>query len=299
MWQNLSDDARNTVAMAMKVADRYRHKRVGPAHFLLGALEQPDCEATIVLVNLGIAIDELQRHLSELVSRQRSSFGWFSKLEDSLKDALDLAELESKQQGRSKIGTEDILVGILKQSNNTAAQALVRFGVVASSTRLEIAKTELEPAGVHRDRFSSWQRFSSEGRTAAYYASQAALSRQQAVVETEHFLLGLLDVPDGLAVAVLNELKIDFDHLRTILEAEVARYPVSEVDFPTLSAQANHAIQFAYAEAPPGDSNLSSHHILLGLMLVEGVAAARILASVGVSLEDLRRAVQEIQQRQG
>jgi ATP-dependent Clp protease ATP-binding subunit ClpC len=119
------------------------------------------------------------------------------------------------------------------------------------------------------------------------------------VVETEHFLLGLLDVPDGLAVAVLNELKIDFDHLRTILEAEVARHPVSEVDFPTLSAQANQAIQFAYAEGPPGDSNLSSHYILLGLMLVEDCAAARVLAGVGVSLAELRRAVDVIPKRLG
>ena len=299
MWQNLSDDARNTVYMAKKVAERYGHKKVGTAHCLLGMLEQPNCEATSVLVSLGIAIDQLQHELHRVISQQPTSAGWFSNLDDGLKDSLDLTELECKHQGRSKIGSEDILVGIVKHSNNTAAQILFKFGVVVNSARLEIAKSEIDSAGFDSVRFRGWLRFSTEGRTAVYYASQAAFERRQALVETDHFLLGLLDVPDGCAIAVLNELQIDLDHLRTILEAEVSKHPGSRAESPVLSSDAYQAIQFAYAEAPLGDSNLSSHYILLGLMLVEDGAAARILASVGVSLEDLRRAVDEIQKRLG
>lgn len=297
MWQNLSDDARNAVAMAKKVADRHRHKKVGTAHCLLGMLEQPNCEATSALVSLGVAIDELQHELHRVISQQPTSSGWFSKIDDGLKDSLDLSELECKHQGRSKIGSEDILVGIVKHSNNTAAQILVKFGVAVNSARLEITESEIDSAGFDSVRLSGWLRFSEEGRTAVYYACQAASERRQAVVETEHFLLGLLAVPDGWAIAVLNELQIDLDHLRTVLEAEVSKHLVSPAESPVLSAQGNQAIQFAYAEAPLGDSNLSSHYILMGLMLVEDGAAARILASVGVSLEDLRLAVAEIQKR--
>jgi|GEM_PF-2739051 len=299
MWQNLSDDARHTVFFATKVAERHGHKKVGTAHCLLGMLEQPGSEATSVLVSLGVAIDELQHELNRVISQQPTSSSWFSKIDDGLKDSLDLAELESKHQGRSKIESEDILVGILKQSNNTAAQILVKFGVSVSSVRMEMTKSEIESAGMDYARFREMLRFSAEGRLAAYYASEVASERRQAVVETEHFLLGILDVPDGCAIAVLNELKIDLDHLRTNLEAEVSKHPVSPAEFPVLSADAYQAIQFAYAEGPPGDSNLSSNYILLGLMLVTDCAAARILASVGVSLEDLRCAVDEIQKRLG
>ncbi|CAN1513531.1 Clp, repeat (R) domain containing protein [Fimbriimonadaceae bacterium] len=299
MWQNFSEDARNTSAMAMKIAKRYGHKKVGPAHFLLGMLEQPNCQGTSILVSLGISIDDLRHELHQSISQQPASSGWFAKLDDSLGEALRLAELESKYQGRSKIGSEDILVGLLEQGNRSAAQTLVKFGVSVSSVRLQNTKSEIESAGMDFARFREMLRFSSEGRTAVYYASQAASERRQAVVETEHFLLGLLAVPDGCAIAVFNELHMDLDHLRTILEAEVSKHPASPQESPVLSADAYQAIQFAYAEAPLGDSNLSSHYILLGLMLVEDSAAAKILASVGVSLAELRRAVDEIQKRLG
>jgi ATP-dependent Clp protease ATP-binding subunit ClpC len=114
-------------------------------------------------------------------------------------------------------------------------------------------------------------------------------------VGTEHILLGLIDLNEGIAVNVLQKLGADANLIRGEIENTVGFGPDTKVvGEPPFTPKANNVIRYAIKEAQSmGHSYVGTEHILLGLLRETEGVASRILNSVGVSLEEARRLVQE------
>ncbi len=114
-------------------------------------------------------------------------------------------------------------------------------------------------------------------------------------VGTEHILLGLIDLNEGIAINVLQKLGADQNAIRSEIESAVGFGPdtkvVGEAPF---TPKANKVIRHAIQEAQQmGHSYVGTEHILLGVLRENEGVAARILYSLGVTIDDARRLVKE------
>ena len=137
-------------------------------------------------------------------------------------------------------------------------------------------------------------RFTSRAIAVLKYAQQEAQEMEQAYIGTEHLLLGLLHERDGVSARALDELGVDFSAAKgraRALEGEENQRP----DNPYYTPNARRVMQFALEEAKElGHSYVGTEHILLGITRDSDTAAARLLASFGADLDELRETVYEL-----
>lgn len=129
-------------------------------------------------------------------------------------------------------------------------------------------------------------------RTTLAMAREEAARLHHEYVGTEHILLGMLCRDEGVAMAVLRELAVDTDRMRTTIEETVQQGKASHVTGPDLpyTTRGKQSLELAMREARTlGHSYVGSEHLLLGLLREGKGLAAQVLHDAGVS-EDLARA---------
>lgn len=136
-------------------------------------------------------------------------------------------------------------------------------------------------------------RFTPRARSAVVLAQGAARDCGHQEVGTEHVLLGILDVPDNLAIKVLADLDIDRDDLRAEVAASMAPAGGDQaVPHLPFSAQSKRALELATKEAVGlGHNYLGCEHLLLGVLATEDGLGSKVLRRLGAELRTTRRAV--------
>jgi|LSQX01.3.fsa_nt_gb ATP-dependent Clp protease ATP-binding subunit ClpC len=144
-----------------------------------------------------------------------------------------------------------------------------------------------------------WQRFTSRARRAVLMAHDEAQRMGMQLISTEHLLLGLMRLREGIAAEILESLGVDLERLRSELrrqmEGESTGEGSSDVSF---TPEAQRVIQRAYAEARQlGDYHIGTEHILIGLLREGRGAAYRLLRRHGADLPMVRHALREVSGR--
>ena len=139
-----------------------------------------------------------------------------------------------------------------------------------------------------------WERFSGHARRAVLLAHDETQRAKMHRIGTEHLLLGLLRLGEGMAVDILHSLDVDLDWLRGELRRQLdlgsAQEPTSEIVF---TPEAQKVLQHAYNEAKNmGQAYIGTEHLLIGLVRENRGAAYRILKRCGVDLGRCRQALQ-------
>ncbi|MFW6156820.1 MAG: Rid family detoxifying hydrolase [Armatimonadota bacterium] len=132
-----------------------------------------------------------------------------------------------------------------------------------------------------------WQRFTHRARRAILIAHDEASQRQQALIGTEHLLLGLIRLGEGLAADILREMGVDLDALREEIDQIT---PIGEAERPSreisFTPEARGVLQTAYGQARDmGDDHIGTEHILLGLLREARGPAFRALQKHDVTTE--------------
>ncbi len=144
-----------------------------------------------------------------------------------------------------------------------------------------------------------WQRFTSRARRAVLMAHDEAQRMGVQLISTEHLLLGLMRLREGVAAEVLESLGLDLERLRSELrrqmEVEATGEGSADVSF---TPEAQRVLQRAYAEARQlGDYHIGTEHILIGLLREGRGAAYRLLRRHGADLPMVRHALREVSGR--
>jgi ATP-dependent Clp protease ATP-binding subunit ClpA len=207
---------------------------------------------------------------------------------------LEFALQEAFDFGHGHVGTEHLLVGLLREQG-IAANALAAAGIDlgAVTKQLPARGPAAEAAGLERSPFS---RFTDRSRQAMDLARVHSLRLNHDYIDTGHMLLGLLDEGSGVAADVLKALRVDPEVIRSGVQRLVSPGParVTQKQLPFTPA-AKRALEFTLEEARGlGHDYLGTEHLLLGLIRERKGSAARVLASLGVSYEDARRTVVEL-----
>ncbi len=157
MFERFTDRARRVVVLAQDEARMLNHNYIGTEHILLGLIHEGEGVAAKALESLGIGLDAVRQQVEETIGRGQAPpgeghipFTPRSKkvLELSLREALDL--------GHTYIGTEHILLGLIREGEGVAAQVLVGLGVDLNRARQQViqlltGRLEESPAALAED----------------------------------------------------------------------------------------------------------------------------------------------------
>ncbi len=142
---NFTPRAQQVLALARKEADRFNHNYVGTEHLLLGLIKLGQGVAVNVLAKMGLELDAVRMEVEKQVgSGQETKMVGNIPYTPRVKKVLALAGKEAKSLGHSYVGTEHILLGLLREGDGVAAQILRNLDVDIERTRNEILR-ELNP----------------------------------------------------------------------------------------------------------------------------------------------------------
>ncbi len=155
MNYNFTDRVRKVLAMAREEAIRLQHDYVGTEHILLGLIREGEGVAAAVLTNLSVDLDQIHERVEESVRKGKATIALGELPYTSrAKKVLEFAMAEARDFNHSYVGTEHLLLGLLREEKGIAAQVLNSLGVTLEEARSETLKvlgsdvTPSEPAGI-------------------------------------------------------------------------------------------------------------------------------------------------------
>ncbi|MDO4569335.1 MAG: ATP-dependent Clp protease ATP-binding subunit [Planctomycetia bacterium] len=139
MYERFTDRARKVLQLANQEAQRLNHEYIGTEHILLGLVKEGSGVASNVLRNLGVDLTKIRREVEKLVTPGTDMFA-MGKLPQTprAKKAIEYAMDEARNLGHTYVGTEHILLGLIREQDGVAAQALVNLGLSLSKVRDEV-----------------------------------------------------------------------------------------------------------------------------------------------------------------
>jgi ATP-dependent Clp protease ATP-binding subunit ClpC len=140
MFERFTDRARRVVVLAQEEARMLGHNYVGPEHVLLGLIHEGHGVAARALTELGVGLDEVRQQVEELIGQGDEAPSGHIPFTPQAKRVLELSLREALQLGHNYIGTEHILLGILREGENMAARVLVQMGADLNRVRLEVIR---------------------------------------------------------------------------------------------------------------------------------------------------------------
>jgi len=155
MNYNFTDRVRKVLAMAREEAIRLQHDYVGTEHILLGLIREGEGVAAAVLTNLSVDLDQIHERVEESVRKGKATIALGELPYTSrAKKVLEFAMAEARDFSHSYVGTEHLLLGLLREEKGIAAQVLNSLGVTLEEARTETLKvlgsdvSPSEPAGI-------------------------------------------------------------------------------------------------------------------------------------------------------
>lgn len=133
--ERFTQRARRVLSLAQEEAERFRHNYIGTEHLLLGLLREEGGVAGRVLRDLGLEQRRVEELVEELTRATPRSTGVTAELSPGTKRVLELAVDEARRMGHHYIGTEHLLLGLVRQSDGVAIDVLKRLGVSPEEVR--------------------------------------------------------------------------------------------------------------------------------------------------------------------
>ncbi|MDO8587161.1 MAG: ATP-dependent Clp protease ATP-binding subunit [Armatimonadota bacterium] len=138
MWQRFTERARRVVFFAQEEAGRLGENYVSTEHLLLGLVRESDSVAARILERMGVSLSKIRTEIERQVSRGDGRLGQDMQLTPRAKRVIDLAYDEARQLNNNYIGTEHLLLGLIREGDGLAGRVLSKLGVDIERTRREV-----------------------------------------------------------------------------------------------------------------------------------------------------------------
>src|SRR3954464_4387406 len=138
LFERFTDRARRVVVLAQEEARLLNHNYIGTEHILLGLIHEGEGVAAKALESLGISLEAVRNQVEEIIGQGGSSPSGHIPFTPRAKKVLELSLREALQLGHNYIGTEHILLGLIREGEGVAAQVLVKLGADLSRVRQQV-----------------------------------------------------------------------------------------------------------------------------------------------------------------
>jgi ATP-dependent Clp protease ATP-binding subunit ClpC len=153
VFERFTDRARRVVVLAQEEARLLNHNYIGTEHILLGLIHEGEGVAAKALESLGISLEAVRAQVEEIIGHGGQAPSGHIPFTPRAKKVLELSLREALQLGHNYIGTEHILLGLIREGEGVAAQVLVKLGADLSRVRQQVIQllsgygSGKEPAG--------------------------------------------------------------------------------------------------------------------------------------------------------
>jgi ATP-dependent Clp protease ATP-binding subunit ClpA len=317
--EHFTPRATQVLVLARQEAVRLNHNFVGTEHVLLGLMRLGEGVAFDVLKKFGLDLETVRMEVEKQVGT-----GPDTKVVGNIpytprvKKVLAFATNEAKARNLTFVGTEHILLGLLREGDGIAARVLGTLHILMEETRREILKetnSNLPPCdgGPQKvDRFQlSWKNpvetaVESGGIPAGllgHFTPRAtqvlALAQKEAdrlrhhFIGTDHVLLGLIGLRQGIAFNVLKRHGLELENARRAVEKEAGIGPDEKMaGIVPYAPRVKKVLALAEEEAESlNHAYVGTEHILLGLLREGEGPAARVLKTFNVDFEQTRKEI--------
>src|SRR5437667_541173 len=308
MWQRFTERARRVVFFAQEEAARLGENYVGTEHLLLGLVRENDSVAARILDRLGVPLGRIRSDIERQVTRGHGNLGQDMQLTPRAKRVIDLAYEEARQLNNNYIGTEHLLLGLIREGDGLGARVLVKLGADLERTRREIyAMQEGEEAarqaatqagaGSADDRA---RYFGDEAMRLLQFAQEEAALRNEACVGTEHLLLGLIRAPNSAAARALERLGVLPGHVRSRVEQQAIGSLGGSSETIPLTWHTLRVIDLAHEAARQLHNDyVGAEHLLLALLHEGDSSAAHALREAGITWDRVRSETRQLSSKAG
>ncbi len=243
MFERFTERARQVVVLAQEEARTLKHNWIGTEHILLGLLREEEGLAASVLESLGVALERVRADVVAIVGCGEDVTADQIPFTPRAKKLLELALQEALILRHTHLGTEHILLGLVRENQGVASRVLLDLGADAQKIRETVLQSLPRPnnekkrevrqpadalaraEAVRRARRAGVAR-SAAPTTPPSFAQALARALEQAAVaagarplDAGDLLLALLEQPDGLIASALAETDIDVGALHEAIEA--------------------------------------------------------------------------------
>lgn len=314
-FHRFTERAKKSLAYAQEEAQRLQHNYIGTEHLLLGLVRDPEGLACKVLNGMGVELTKVRHAVLTIIgSGDRIVLGEIG-LTPRAKKVIELAVDETRRLNHSYVGTEHILLGLVREGEGIAAGVLESLGANKEKVREQVLlqlNTTPDPQAqvVPHIRVSSSDNtyppilqgeggftqyaFTRNSHLALQYAFLEAVQFRHTTVAPEHILLGIKQEYKNVATALLQELGADLAVLRSHVEKQ---FPGNKEERPEnihLSPLSCAYLHLAADEAQQQKhASITTTHILLGLIRERTGPVATLLTKLNIDLDVLRTRVLE------
>jgi len=264
-FDKFTEPARRSLHHAQEEAQRFQHSYIGTEHLLLGLLGTTDSVAIQVLESMGIELQKVRSATEFIVGRSDSSILGEIGLTPRAKKVIELAVDEARQMHHHYIGTEHILLGLIREGEGIAAGVLESLGVTLAKAHHHthiVLEANKQP-----------QAASDTG------ANQPDTAQESSSANSASYSYGLIS--SEKAESTQNPATPPSSHRR--------------VPYDKFTERARKVFSFAQEEAQRFQHNyIGTEHLLLGLVREQDGIAAHILQNLGVELGKARNAIESI-----
>jgi ATP-dependent Clp protease ATP-binding subunit ClpA len=138
VFERFTDRARRVVVLAQEEARLLNHNYIGTEHILLGLIHEGEGVAAKALESLGISLEAVRAQVEEIIGQGQSAPTGHIPFTPRAKKVLELSLREALQLGHNYIGTEHILLGLIREGEGVAAQVLVKVGASLDRVRQQV-----------------------------------------------------------------------------------------------------------------------------------------------------------------
>jgi ATP-dependent Clp protease ATP-binding subunit ClpC len=140
MFEKFTDKARRVVVLAQEEAKMLNHNYIGTEHILLGLIHEGEGVAAKALEALGINLDAVREQVQEIIGQGQTPPTGHIPFTPRAKKVLELSLREALQLGHSYIGTEHLLLGLIREGEGVAAQVLTKLGADSNRVRQQVVE---------------------------------------------------------------------------------------------------------------------------------------------------------------
>ena len=138
MFERFTDRARRVVVLAQEEAKMLNHNYIGTEHILLGLIHEGEGVAAKALESLSISLDAVREQVQDIIGQGQQQPTGHIPFTPRAKKVLELSLREALQLGHNYIGTEHILLGLIREGEGVAAQVLVKLGADLNRVRQQV-----------------------------------------------------------------------------------------------------------------------------------------------------------------
>jgi hypothetical protein len=140
MWQQFTERARRVILLGQEEAGKMNSSHVGTEHLLLGLVREEEGLGAQILIKMGISLEHVRRGIEEEIVQPYERVSNEPTLTPRAKRVLELAADESRRMKHNYIGTEHLLLALLREKDGVAANVLRKLGLDLKKTRQEVSE---------------------------------------------------------------------------------------------------------------------------------------------------------------